>query len=98
LAKDDLDEQALYIARDSVDTALRFLDAAEGAFERLRFLPEIGRRRDFIHPELSGVRCWPIPGFEKHLIFYRVDDSGLEVLRVLHSARDLAEILGPETT
>jgi plasmid stabilization system protein ParE len=31
LAKDDLDEQARYIAQDNVDAALRLLDAAEGS-------------------------------------------------------------------
>ena len=96
LAEDDLDEQALYIARDNVDAALRFLEAAEAAFERLRSFANIGTRREFVHPDLSGVRSWPIPGFSKHLIFYRANASSIEVLRVLHSARDLAEILGPE--
>ncbi|HEV2853374.1 MAG TPA: type II toxin-antitoxin system RelE/ParE family toxin [Thermoanaerobaculia bacterium] len=43
LAKGDLDEQARYIARDNVEAALRLLDAAEAAFDRLRSLPEIGK-------------------------------------------------------
>ncbi|HEY9419843.1 MAG TPA: type II toxin-antitoxin system RelE/ParE family toxin [Thermoanaerobaculia bacterium] len=39
-ARNDLDEQARYIAQDNVDAALRFLEAAEEAFDRLRSLPE----------------------------------------------------------
>jgi plasmid stabilization system protein ParE len=31
----DIDEQALYIARDSVPSALRFLEAVEVAIERI---------------------------------------------------------------
>ena len=96
LAKSDLDEQAKYIASDNLEAALRFLDAAEAAFERLRSSPRIGRRREFTRRELSGVRSWPVPGFEKHIVFYRADAGSIEVLRVLHSARDLAAILGPE--
>jgi len=96
LAKEDLAEQARYIARDSVAAALRFLDAAESAFDRLSSMNEIGRRRAFLHPELAQVRSWPIPGFEKHVIFYRVVAGAVDVLRVLQAARDLERIFGPE--
>lgn len=96
LAKGDLDEQARYIAHDDVEAALRFLDAAEGAFDHLRSLPEIGKARKFLHPELVNVRSWPIPRFEKHVIFYRASPERVEVLRVVHSARNLAGIFGPE--
>jgi toxin ParE1/3/4 len=96
LAKDDLDEQARYIAQDNVDAALRFLDAAEAAFERLRSFPDLGRRRDFVHRELAKVRSWPIQGFEKHVIFYRASSTEIDILRIIHSARDLASIFGPE--
>jgi toxin ParE1/3/4 len=96
LAKGDLDEQARYIARDNVEAALRFLDAAEAAFDRLRSSPEIGKTRRFQHPTLSNIRSWPIPGFEKYVIFYRPDSLKVDVLRVIHAARDLAALLGPE--
>jgi toxin ParE1/3/4 len=96
LAEADLAEQAGFIAGDSIDAALRFLEAAEAAFARLASFPEIGRRRKFHHPDLAGVRSWPVPGFEKHLIFYRPAERGVEILRVLHSARDLDRILGAE--
>jgi toxin ParE1/3/4 len=96
LAKGDLDEQSRYIARDNVEAALRLLDAAEEAFDRLRSLPEIGKAREFRHPELVNVRSWPIPGFEKYIIFYRANPEMVEVLRIIHAARNLAGILGPE--
>lgn len=96
LAESDLDEQALYIAQDSVNAALRFLDAAQSAFDRLRSFPEIGRSREFLHPDLRGVRSWPIPKFEKHVIFYKISGDLVDVLRVVHSARDLDSIFGPE--
>jgi toxin ParE1/3/4 len=92
----DLDEQARYIAQDSLDAALRFLTAAESTFEKLGAMPEIGRRRSFRHPSLAGVRSWAIPGFEKHVIFYRVAQDRVDVLRVIHAARDLRSILGSE--
>ncbi|MBI4604738.1 MAG: type II toxin-antitoxin system RelE/ParE family toxin [Planctomycetes bacterium] len=35
-------------------------------------------------------------GFEQHLVFYRPVEDGIEVVRVLHGARDLRAILGEE--
>ncbi|HEV7506524.1 MAG TPA: type II toxin-antitoxin system RelE/ParE family toxin [Thermoanaerobaculia bacterium] len=96
LAESDLDEQALHIAQDSVNAALRFLDAAQAAFDRLHSFPEIGRSREFLHPELKDVRSWPIPKFEKHVVFYRLSGDLVDILRVVHSARDLDRIFGPE--
>ena len=96
LAKGDLDEQAGHIAEDSVNAALRFLDQAQAAFDRLQSFPSVGTRRRFRHPELNDVRSWPIPGFEKHVIFYKVSEGLVDILRVIHSARDLDRILGPE--
>ncbi|MEX1025024.1 MAG: type II toxin-antitoxin system RelE/ParE family toxin [Planctomycetota bacterium] len=41
---------------------------------------------------LAGLRSFPVKGFDKHLIFYRSTEHGIEVLRVLHGARDLGTI------
>ena len=34
-----------------------------------------------------------IKGFEKHLIFYRPAADGIEVIRVIHGARDIDSVL-----
>jgi len=47
----------------------------------------------FGRPELEGLRCFRIRGFENHFVFYRPHESGIEVVRVLHGARDLESIL-----
>ena len=89
LAQDDIDEQALYIAGENLDAGLRFLDAIDHARDELARLPEIGTARRFDSPTLSGLRVWPLPRFENWLIFYRIDDEQLTVVRVLHGARNL---------
>ena len=95
-AKQDVIELADYIAHDSLEAAERFIDAAEAAFGFLAAMPDVGSRRELRDPELSGLRMWPIRGFEKHLIFYRQIPDGLEIVRVLHSARNIQAILGEE--
>lgn len=92
----DLDEQAAYMARDNPDAARRFLGAAEAEFTKIAENPRIGRRREFRSPQLSGLRSWRITGFDNHLVFYRIHQDHIEVLRVVHGARDLPTVLGDD--
>ena len=88
-AEQDLAEIAEYLAERSCRTALRFLDAAEAAFGRLAEMPELGAVFESVNPVLSNLRVWSIHGFQSYLIFYRPSERGIEVVRVLHGARDL---------
>ena len=89
LAEVDLLDHVDYIANDNPAVALRFVEAVEKAFERLAEMPTMGRVREFNNPRLAGIRMWPVPGFAKYLIFYRVTENQIRVLRVLHGARDI---------
>ena len=61
-------------------------------FRSLARNPRIGRLGGFRHPNLQDARVWRVKGFEKHLIFYRPLDDGVEVLHVVHSSRNLEEL------
>ncbi|MGH8001339.1 MAG: type II toxin-antitoxin system RelE/ParE family toxin, partial [Brasilonema sp.] len=74
----------------------RFLVAAEETFQLLGRMPEVGKRSGFSNPRLADVRQYPIKGFKHFFIFYRATTSTIEVLRVLHGARDLEAILGED--
>jgi toxin ParE1/3/4 len=89
----DLAEQGLYLSHDSPNAALRFYEAAEAAFEQLAVMPGIGSARDYASRKLRGLRMWRVPGFEKHLIFYQPTDAGITIVRVLHGARDIPNLL-----
>lgn len=96
-ARRDLLEHFVYIGEHaSVEDADRFLAAAEEAFEKLATMPEMGPLRDYRHPRLTGLRMWPIRGFEKYLVFYRPTDKGIDVIRLLHGARDLKRLFEEE--
>ena len=88
-AKYDLIEHYSVIAADKIEPAERFLEVAEDAFERLAEMPGIGRKWDSPERRLARLRVYPIPGFRNYLIFYREIDGGIEVLTILHGARDL---------
>lgn len=94
LAIRDLDEHAEYIAQDNLDAAIRFLEAAEETFRQIAEMPGMGSPQEHKHPQLVGVRRWAVMDFPKHLVFYRARDDEVEILRVVHGARDLGALFG----
>ena len=88
----DLIDIASYIAEDNLDAAERFLDAAEEAFALLASMPSMGRAVNFQSPAAQGIRVWRVRGFERYLIFYRAVEHGIEIVRVLHAARDIERL------
>lgn len=93
-ASHDLDEQAAYIARKStVETALRFFEAADVTFSLLAGRPHVGRLYG-LKPPLEAIRSFPVKGFAEVLVFYRPVRGGIEVVRVLHGAREIEKLFG----
>lgn len=88
-AEQDIDALAEYLARESLDFALRFYDAAWSTFDGLAAMPHKGRPRAFSGLDLAGARSWRIDGFPSILAFYTPTDSGVPILRVMLGARDL---------
>lgn len=93
-ARLDVIEQAVYLGEEAdEELALRFIDAVDTAVRRLAATPDIGRLRESGSSRLAGLRSWPVPGFPNHLIFYRTGEELLQIVRVVHGARDLIRLL-----
>lgn len=88
----DIAETVLYIRRDSPDAALRFVKALESVVNLVVEMPGLGAMEDFGQQELSGMRYLPVHGFRNYLVFYRTGIDTLEIVRVLHSARDIRSL------
>jgi toxin ParE1/3/4 len=90
----DLIEQFAYIARDKIEPAERFLRVAEESFDRLAADPLLGSKWESPLPQLAGIRVLALPSpFRNYLVFYRPIQDGIEVLTVVHGARDLQAVL-----
>lgn len=97
-ADNDFAEQFAYFAESgSLELADRFFAATLAAFDRICAMPEIGRRHRFNNPMLLNVRVWPVKGFDKHHIYYRPRGERIEILRLLHAARDIDAIFEDES-
>jgi len=89
LADHDVREAAHAIANNNLRAAIRFVDAVRATEELLLDAPGIGSPRDYGNPALIGMRFHLVKGFRKYLVFYIPRSDGIEVVRVLHGARDL---------
>ena len=91
-AYQDMEDTANYLAARSPDAADRFVDACVADFGRLAEMPGMGRLREFKDPKAANLLSWPVTGFGNYLIFYRPVEDGIEVLHVIHGARDIDAI------
>ena len=88
-AKSDLIEIWNYIADDSEARADAFIDMIDQKLLALALNPDMGRAREEL---AEGVRSFPAG---RYVIFYRVISNGIEIVRVLHGARDTAALFHP---
>jgi plasmid stabilization system protein ParE len=87
-AKRDINDIWDYIAADSIEAADRVLDALESAMIKLAKSPGIGHWRE----ELADKRHRLFLVYS-YLIVYRYETKPLQIVRVLHAARDVQSIL-----
>jgi len=90
-AESDLEQIASYIAEESVETALNFVQKLREKCESLADAP-LGYPLVPRYEHL-GIRRRP---FGNYLIFYRVGPEIIEVVHILHGARDYEPLLFPE--
>ena len=82
-AADDIAEIWDHIADGSLRAADRWIDQLDEQFKLLPTQPLMGRARDELLP---GLRSFP---FGRYVIFYEPIAGGIDVVRLLHSARDV---------
>lgn len=88
-ALQDMADIHRYIAMDDSDAAGRVIDAFEENASLLAVQPEMG----LVKPRLRNLRMWVVTEFPNYLMFYRERDGRVEIVRVLHGARDLPSVL-----
>jgi toxin ParE1/3/4 len=82
-AKADLSEIWEFIADDSDDQADAFIDLLDQKFQLLAAQSGLGRRREEL---ADGLRSFPVG---RYVIFYLAIPGGVQIVRVLHGARDI---------
>ena len=89
-AERDLTDLVGYFADVHVELADAFIDAVRERLDRLVRNPLIGTPVAVESALLTSLRRIRVSRrFKQYLIFYVPDERGVDVLRVLHGARDL---------
>jgi toxin ParE1/3/4 len=89
VAKRDVTRIVAWVAERNPRAARAMLQRIDARIAELVVFPDLGRRRDDLAP---GLRMVPV---EPYLIFYRVVSEEVQIVRVLHGARDLPRIRMP---
>jgi plasmid stabilization system protein ParE len=92
---DQADYYRLTLDQDLVD---RWELAVDLAINSLLSFPERGAPCRFRSPALAGLRWIFVPGFPKHMVFYRYlpQEQLLLIVKVAHGARNLETLLDEE--
>ncbi|MFM9100245.1 MAG: type II toxin-antitoxin system RelE/ParE family toxin [Cyanobium sp.] len=82
-ARADLSDIWEFIAEDSDDQADAVIDLIDQKFQLLAQRAGLGRRREEL---AEGLRSFPVG---RYVIFYLPIPDGVQIVRVLHGARDI---------
>jgi len=87
-AKEDIIELFRYFDEQDASLGDRFLEALNETYEMIAHMPELGELYHFRDPAMKDARVRRVKKFSNYLIFYRIETDRIEILRVLHGARD----------
>ncbi len=85
-ADDDLFDIWLFVSQDNEAAATKVLTKIKKTLERLARQPRGGRDRSELMRGLRSFACRP------YVVFYRVLGDDIELVRVIHGARDIEAI------
>lgn len=88
-----LSQADYYSAKAGSALAAKWESAVTAGILRVVDLPASGTSCRFKSKKLAGLRWLPVPGFPRILIFYFFRRSEVEIVHILHSARDIEELL-----
>ncbi len=87
-ADQDLEEIFDYTERAfGFNQAVEYLSGFDGVFTKLVNNPKLGKEREEIREGLRSLLK------EKHVVFYRILDNRIRIVRILHGSRDLRTFL-----
>jgi toxin ParE1/3/4 len=92
LALGDVREILDYIALDKPDAAVTFVERLETFCQGLADRPTSGTGCSHLAPELRCV------SFGRYVVYFRPANVGIEVVRIIHGARDAERLFPPDAS
>ena len=97
-ATDDIAELHSYFLERGESLAEKFVDCLSETYRMVANMPELGELCRFQEPAMKDARVRRVKKFSNYLIFYRIEADRIEILRVLHGARDYMNLFDAPPT
>ena len=88
----DLENIVDYFSKNNLKAGEKFINGFEKKCQYLAQFPKMGRSYDDLKQSLRGLN------FDKYIIFYRIIDDGIEIVRVVSCYRDLDSLFSTQKT
>ncbi len=93
-AATDISSIFLYLAMEaSLEVADGFLQSLATAYKYPQRFPESEVELSECSPDIQKMRRWPVPRFANYLVYYRMYEGNVDIVRILHGARDVRVLL-----
>ena len=93
LANQDIDAHVNYFRVYNETAAFRLFDSIRLTLTQIAKIPKIGVSYPLQNSRLAGLRKWQVKDFSNYIIFYLEKPEHIEVVRILHGARDIRFVL-----
>ena len=87
-AQEQLEQHVDRLAEDSVQAAIRLIDAMESCAKLLADWPEVGGVYETENAALDGIRKWVLPEFRRYIVFYLYAGEVVDILDVVDGRSD----------
>lgn len=91
-ATDILEQANWYAEQANEQLAVKWERAITATILSIVDYPQAAPISNFKSPDLVEIRRISVQNFPRHLIFYRVTESAVLILRVLHGARNIESL------
>jgi toxin ParE1/3/4 len=86
----DLDRLSQYFLETNVEAGERLFKTLNQNFYNLTQFPNLGKPYPHLDPSIRGLLV------DKYIIFYRVTEIQIEIVRVVHGRQDLTKLFRTE--
>lgn len=94
LAWREIDQHLDYLeAAAGLETAERFFTQLLATCDALAEMPRMGVLCGFHKRSTHRLRRFPVHSFENWPVFYQPQHNGVEIIRIIHGARDIEALL-----
>ena len=87
-ADNDVFDIACYLSEQREGLGFRFYECVEDSYQRIAENPLLKGLAPFRHAKAKNIRIALVKDFSNYLIFYQIVSNKVNILRVLHGARD----------